>query len=227
MSRSMIFTTLLAPRPQNDHGPLFEHGYYIFNRLSQSLTINIFTPVRTYTSMISTTIQQEELEKQTYRATIRAWAIIFPGTPCPGPLFGHGQQFEHRTSVFSPGNFLTAGGGDIVGVWGVLHRGAGGRAPWEGRGKHPFRWDFLNEGLYYGTSLFRVFKGLLSLGFAYSFSTPLVVLSDKHSSKGHSRACSTILCMYMSPSLPVRVNLLPVTAKGKLCTSAGKRQWSS
>ena len=43
--------------------------------------------------------------------------------------------------MFSPGNFLTTGGGgrDIVGVWGVLHRGAVGRAPREGRGQHPFR----------------------------------------------------------------------------------------
>ena len=57
-------------------GHYLNMGHYIFNRLSQSQTINIFTPVRTYTSMISTTIQQEELEKQTYRATIRAWAII-------------------------------------------------------------------------------------------------------------------------------------------------------
>ena len=142
MSRSMIFTTLLAPRPQNDHGPLFEHGYYIFNRLSQSQTINIFTPVRTYTSMISTTIQQEELEKQTYRATIRAWAIIFPGTPCPGPLFGHGQQFEHRTSVFSPGNFLTAGGGRHCGGVGCPPPGCRGQGPVGGKGEAPLSLRF-------------------------------------------------------------------------------------
>ena len=70
-------------------------------------------------------------------------------------------------------------------------------------------------------------KGFLALAMPNSFSTPLVVLSDKHLSKGDSRACSTILCMYMHPSLPVRVNSLPVTAKGKLhalCTSAGMRQ---
>ena len=70
-------------------------------------------------------------------------------------------------------------------------------------------------------------KGFLALAMPNSFSTPLVVLSDKHSSKGDSRACSTILCMYMSPSLPVRVSSLPVTAKGKLhtlCTSAGMQQ---
>ena len=70
-------------------------------------------------------------------------------------------------------------------------------------------------------------KGFLGLAMPTSFRTPLVALSDKHSSKGDSRACSTILSMYMSPSLPVRVNSLPVTAKGKrlaLCTSAGMQQ---
>ena len=46
----------------------------------------------------------------------------------------------YRNTVFSPGNFLTAGGGETLWGCGVSSTGGtGGRALWEGRGQHPFR----------------------------------------------------------------------------------------
>ena len=82
-----------------------------------------------------------------------------------------------------------------MGVWDVLH--------WGCRDSTPFAEIFFKEGFMIPHFL-EYLKGFLALAMPNSFSTPLVVLSVKHSSKGDSRACSTILCMYMSPSLPVR-----------------------
>ena len=127
--------------------------------------------------------------------------------------------------VSSPGNLLT-----IETLWwcGVSSTGgAGGRARGREGGSTRFVEISLNEGPMIPHFLEYLKGFFLALAMSNSFSTPLVVLSDKHSSKGDSRVCSTILCMYMSPSLPVRVNSLLVTVKGKLhalCTSAGMRQ---
>ena len=78
---------------------------------------------------------------------------------------------------------------------GVSSTGGGGQGPEGGKGAAPLSLRFLNESLMIPHFL-EYLKGFLALALPNSFSTPLVGISDKHSSKSDSRACSTILFLF-------------------------------